>query len=367
MRKAGMRIGILGTRGIPNRYGGFEQCAEFLALGLAARGHEVWVYNAHNHEWQENKWNGINIIHCNDPEARMGTAGQFIYDLNCILDSRKRRFDILLQLGYTSNSIWFALWPKNSRNIVNMDGLEWKRSKYNRYVQQFLKVAEKWAATHADHLIADSIGIQNYLKNTYGKSSTFIPYGAEIFSTPDSKILEKYQLIAYNYHLLIARMEPENNIEMIIKGVIASKSNVPLIVVGKTDNGFGTYLKDAYEKFSNIIFLGGIYDTEIINNLRYYSLIYFHGHSVGGTNPSLLEAMGCSALIAAHDNVFNQTVLGNDAFYFSNAEAVSTLITDISDKTNFTEKLSNNLEKIDTKYNWESIVTAYELVFLSVD
>src|ERR1700761_6832335 len=96
-----MKIGILGTRGIPNRYGGFEQCAEYLALGLTARGHEVWVYNAHNHEYRASTWNGVNIIHCNDPEHKMGTAGQFIYDYNCIKDARKRGFDILLQLGYT--------------------------------------------------------------------------------------------------------------------------------------------------------------------------------------------------------------------------------------------------------------------------
>lgn len=121
-----MKIGLLGTRGIPNRYGGFEQIVEYLSAGLSEKNHEVFVYNSHNHPYKEKKWSGVNIIHCKDPEYRFGTAGQFIYDLNCINDARKRRFDVLLHLGYTSDSIWHRRWPKNAINIVNMDGMEWK-------------------------------------------------------------------------------------------------------------------------------------------------------------------------------------------------------------------------------------------------
>ena len=101
-----MHIGIIGTRGIPNNYGGFEQFAEYLSLGLIERGLKVSVYNTHDHPYQENNWNGVNIIHCQNPEQRMGTIGQFVYDLNCILDCRKKRFDVILQLGYTSSSVW---------------------------------------------------------------------------------------------------------------------------------------------------------------------------------------------------------------------------------------------------------------------
>lgn len=112
-----LKIGILGTRGIPNRYGGFEQCAEYLALGLKEKGHEVWVYNSVHHEYKENEWKGVHIVHCKDPEDKMGTFGQFIYDLNCINDARKRNFDVLLQLGYTSNSIWYWRWPNKARTL----------------------------------------------------------------------------------------------------------------------------------------------------------------------------------------------------------------------------------------------------------
>ena len=125
-----MNIGILGTRGIPNHYGGFEQFAQYLAKGLVAKGHIVFVYNSNSHPYQESTWNGIHIIHCNDPENSIGTVGQFIYDYNCLQDARKRNFDILLQLGYTSSSIWYRFWPKKAITIVNMDGLEWRKRCY---------------------------------------------------------------------------------------------------------------------------------------------------------------------------------------------------------------------------------------------
>jgi hypothetical protein len=171
-----MKIGILGTRGIPNAYGGFEQFAGQLSIGLLQRGHEVFVYNSSLHPYKESEWNGVKIIHCRDWENKIGTAGQFIYDLNCIRDSRKRNFDVLLHLGYTSDSVWHALWPKKAINIINMDGLEWKRSKYNKPTQHFLKWAEKLAAKHAHTMIADSPDMQQYLFNTYGRRPLYITY-----------------------------------------------------------------------------------------------------------------------------------------------------------------------------------------------
>ena len=133
-----MKLAILGTRGIPNYYGGFEQFAQYLSKEFTSKGHEVYVYNSSAHPYKEKVWNGVNIIHCKDPEDKIGTAGQFIYDLNCILDSRKREFDIILQLGYTSSSVWNWLFSKKPVIITNMDGLEWKRSKYSKLVQRFL-------------------------------------------------------------------------------------------------------------------------------------------------------------------------------------------------------------------------------------
>src|SRR5690349_15755847 len=120
-----MKIGIVGTRGIPNRYGGFEQFIEFVAPELVNRGHEVYVYNSSLHPYKEPTYKGVHIISKTDPENKIGTAGQFIYDLNCIRDSRKRNYDVILQLGYTSSSIWTFLYPSGSLLVTNMDGLEW--------------------------------------------------------------------------------------------------------------------------------------------------------------------------------------------------------------------------------------------------
>ena len=150
-----LRIAILGTRGIPNNYGGFEQIAGYLAKGLTQRGHSVSVYNSHNHPYKKNTWEGVNIIHCFDPEFLLGTAGQFIYDLNCILHSRKKNFDIILMLGYTSSSIWRKVYPKKSTVIFNMDGLEWKRSKYSNLAKKFLLYAERLAIRSGNYFIAD--------------------------------------------------------------------------------------------------------------------------------------------------------------------------------------------------------------------
>jgi glycosyltransferase involved in cell wall biosynthesis len=355
-----MKIAIVGTRGIPNHYGGFEQCAEYLALGLVNNGHDVIVYNSHNHPYQEKLWNGVVIVHCYDPENKLGTAGQFIYDLNCIVDVRKRNVDIVLQLGYTSSSIWGWLMPNSAIITTNMDGLEWKRTKYSNKVRSFLLWAEKLGVKYSDYLISDSIGIQDYLKKKYKVASDFIPYGADVFKNPQAQVLDEFNLESYNYDLLIARLEPENSIEIILDGVDMAKHNRPFLVIGKYDTPYGKYLKSKFEGNNNIRFVGGIYNIEKLNNIRYFSNIYFHGHTVGGTNPSLLEAMASSSLICANSNPFNKYILGEDALYFSNASEVCEILNSVSKKEDkYVFMLDANLKKIDKTYNWETIVRQY--------
>jgi len=361
-----LKIGILGTRGIPNYHGGFEQFAEFFASFLSNKGHEVYVYSSHSHPYTEPTFKGASIIHCYDPEERVGTVGQFIYDLNCIRDSRKRDFDILLLLGYTSSSIWYRWLPKKPIIISNMDGLEWKRSKYNKWVRKFLKYAEAFAVKRSDYLISDSKGIQKYLLNEYKKDSKYIAYGAEKFENPKSSILSDYDLEKYQYNMLIARMEPENNIETILDGAAISKSKNPFLVIGKCENSFGKYLMKKFNNHSHIRFLGGIYNLEHLNNLRYYSNLYFHGHSVGGTNPSLLEAMASNALIIAHNNDFNQAILEEDAFYFTQKEEVANFIDTLVNKKDLAHMITNNYNKIDQQFSWEIINTSYLDYFIEV-
>ena len=356
-----MHIGIIGTRGIPNDYGGFEQCAEYLAVGLVKRGFTVSVYNSHNHPYQQNEWNGVEIIHAYDPEFKYGTVGQFIYDYNVIKDTKKRRFDIILQLGYTSSSVWGRFLPrKKSIVTTNMDGLEWKRSKFSRPVRKFLEYAERFAVQYSDYLISDSLGIQEYLKEKFKTDSVYIPYGAHLFTAPDTSYLSTYTVTPYNYDMLVARLEPENSIEMILDGVVASGIDRPFLVVGKHETKYGEYLKSKFRDAPTIRFVGGIYNINTLNNIRYYSNLYFHGHTVGGTNPSLLEAMSSGALICANDNVFNKYILEKDALYFTTtANVAAALKTFRKQEPTYKQMIDANYQKIETLYNWDRIIEQY--------
>jgi hypothetical protein len=355
-----MKIAILGTRG-------FEQCAEYLALGLVKRGHEVIVYNSHNHPYQKSEWNGVKLIHCYDPESKLGTAGQFIYDLNCILNVRSHDVDIILQLGYTSSSAWGWLLPKKTVVTTNMDGLEWKRTKYSEKVKKFLFWAESLGVKYSDYLISDSIGIQNYLLSKYDVNSEFIPYGADVFEDSNSKVLEDYNLKEFGYDLLIARLEPENSIEIILDGVAQANTDRPFLVIGKHETKYGEYLKNKFAEFKSIRFIGGIYNMTKLNNIRYYSNIYFHGHTVGGTNPSLLEAMASNTLICANNNPFNKYILGNDALYFNNHEEVcKILVNPENTKYQLRHFLDGNKQKITDVYTWDQIVDQYATHFKAI-
>jgi glycosyltransferase involved in cell wall biosynthesis len=356
-----LRIGILGTRGIPNHYGGFEQFAEYLSTGLVAKGHEVFVYNSHNHPYNNNTWNNVQLIHCYDPEYQLGSFGQFIYDFNCIIDARRRNFDVILMLGFTSSSAWGWFYPDQSTLIFNMDGLEWKRTKYSKPVQKFLLLAEKLAVRFSHYYIADSVVIQSYLKSKYAIASEHIPYGAEIHDNEDEQLLQEYGVKKHDYFILMARMAAENNIEMILDGFHASNSSKKFLVVGSVDNKTGRHLVQKFKNDERILFTGGIYNhPQKIHSLKIYSNLYFHGHSVGGTNPSLLEAMASRSLVAAHDNLFNRAVLQQDAYYFASPNEVREIIENTHRNGREMVMINNNLQKIKEQFSWENVIKKYE-------
>lgn len=360
-----MKIGILGTRGIPNRYGGFEQFAEYLSVELVNRGHEVVVYTSKSHPLKLNSYKGVKIARIYDPEDYLATTGQFVYDFLSIWHSRGQNFDLILQLGYTSSAIFYRLHPRGVPIVTNMDGLEWKRSKYSYFVKKFLSLSEKLAVMQSDYLIADSVEIGNYLEKKYHKKPTFIPYGATLLEeAADEELCKEFDVESGKYDMLVARLEPENNIEMILDGVVASKIDRKFLVIGKNETKYGKFLKNRYENYSNILFIGGLYDIKKLNSLRFCCNLYFHGHSVGGTNPSLLEAMGYEAFICAHDNPFNRAVLEDDAMYFKSSQDITSLLS--IDKSLYTYFIANNTQKIHSLYNWENIVNSYEDFFRSI-
>lgn len=360
-----MKIGILGTRGIPNHYGGFEQFAEYFAARLVALGEEVWVYNSHMHPYKKREWKGVNIIHCFDPEYIIGPVGPFFYDLNCIIDSHKRHFDVILQLGYASAAVWYGFHPKSPAIVTNMDGLEWSRSKYRKPVQRFIRSAERWAVNKSDLLVADSIEIHEYFQSAYHKPCLYIPYGAEPLKVPDPTVPASMGLIPYSYFLAISRIQSDNNPELIIRGFLESGSAWPLVLVGSMNNHYGKYLKEKYGS-ENIRFTGSIFDIDLLNQLRYFSNIYFHGHSSGGTNPSLLEAMASQALICAHDNRFNRRILGHDAYFFSNEHQIAELIQSDPRNGDHSGYLQHNLDKIHAEFQWDMVTKLYLEAFYRI-
>jgi glycosyltransferase involved in cell wall biosynthesis len=357
-----MKLAILGSRGIPNNYGGFEQFATFLSRALAQKNVEVWVYCSHNHPYSQSTWNGVNLIHCYDPEYLIGQAGQYLYDFNCILDSRSRNFDIILQLGYTSNSIWYWMLPKKPIIITNMDGLEWKRSKYSSLVRKLLRFSEKLAVKSSDVLVADSPAIKAYIESTYTKSAVYIPYGAECLEKPNPGYLDDLALKPKGYFLVIARLQPDNHIEEIIRGVVHSKSRLPLVIIGNQHTKYARQLTKKYSSTS-VIFRGSEFNQERLNVLRYYCAAYFHGHSAGGTNPSLLEAMAASAPIYAHKNKFNQAVCGDDVCYFETSKELSALLNEHVSVAGWASKINNNLNKIREVYSWDMVFEQYMNLF----
>lgn len=355
-----MKLAIIGTRGIPNHYGGFEQFAEHLSDGLSQMGHEVYVYNSHNHPYQAKKWKNVSIIHCYDPEFKLGTFGQFIYDLNCILHTRKKDYDVILQLGYTSSSIWNGLFKSGVKIVTNMDGQEWKRTKFSKPTKLFLKFAEKLAIKFSHELISDSVGIKDYLYKKHKAHSTHIPYGAEVFETPDETILHQYKLQPFEYDMLIARIEPENSIEIVIDGFLSANVKRQLVVVGNMNTKLGKKIT-AKITDGRVRFLGFIPSMHTLNSLRFYSNLYFHGHTVGGTNPSLLEAMASSALICAHDNVFNKSILDTDAFYFRSQEDIKKVV-EKHQKHHHKNLCVANYNKIKDIYSYNDIISRYEQI-----
>ncbi len=368
-----MKIAFVSTRGIPNNYGGFEQFAEYISVGMAQRGHEVVVYSPKFHPYQESTYKGVRIKHIYSPETWMGSSvGSFFYDFASLRDALKKEdFDIIYEAGYTSiipAYIWFNV-KKRKRPIftTNMDGLENKRSKFSPMVRRFLDWEEKMAVKYSHYLIADNMGIHDYYKEKYGKESKFLAYGADIHDDFKAEYLEEFGLKSEEYYILIARLEPENNIVMAIEGYLHSKENGrrPLIVVGKTNTPHGKELVEKYGNERNVEFVGGIYDFKKLDSVRHFSKAYFHGHSVGGTNPSLLEAMAAGCFIFAHDNIFNRAVLKENALYYLSADKVTEYLNRIDtiaegSKIQYTAR---NIEVIRNEYSWESLIDKHEKYF----
>lgn len=317
-------VGIVSVRGIPNRYGGFERLVEVLAPHLVSTGRRVTVFcEKEEGDPDHDIWNGVERRFL--PRRLPGPGGTLGYDVESIL--RLEKGSVALVFGY-GTALWHH-WLFRNRGIphcVNMDGIEWQRAKWGRLAREWIRLNEGHAVRKADVVIADHPEIQASLAQRFGTNSRMIAYGV---SFPDrSAALPDHPLLQtcpdMGFHLVIARPEPENQIRLLLEGWTMAGRPLPMVVVGNfTATEYGRAL---IADFPEARFVGAVYDAAVLDAIRARAATYLHGHSVGGTNPSLIEAMAAGGLVVAHDNPFNRWVLGSGGLYFGNAAQLSALL-----------------------------------------
>lgn len=329
---------ILGIRGVPAAHGGFESFAEALALHLVAAGWRVVVYCQEDGAGavREEPWQGVERVVM--PVAMAGTAGTMWFDWICIshvrAEARRRgpaAVGLCLTLGYNTAAFCARLKRAGVRNVINMDGIEWRRAKWGVAAKAWLWLNERAACRLGDHLVADHPEIATHLAaRTAASRITAIPYGADAVPRRDDpevlQALAALGLASGRYATLIARPEPENSILEIVQAWSARPRGLRLAVLGRYDEG------DAYHRAvraaagPEVLFLGALYDRQLVPQLRAHGLLYLHGHRVGGTNPSLVEALGAGNPVIAHDNRFNRWVAGPGAGYFADLAGLDALL-----------------------------------------
>jgi glycosyltransferase involved in cell wall biosynthesis len=357
------KVAIIGTVGLPAKYGGFETLVNHLTQNLSNQ-FDITVYcSGKAYINQVKTYNGAKLKYIN---LNANGAQSILYDIVSIFKSLKKS-DVLLILGVSGcialpfiNLIW------GKKIIVNIDGLEWKRAKWGRIARSFLKFSEKIAVKNADYIIADNKVIKDYVKSEYGVNSHLIAYGADhVTEEPlDEKFIEQYPFAKKKYSFKVCRIEPENNIHIILHAFSRLTDKI-IVVVGNWENSeYGKKLNKEFEQFKNIFMLNPIYDQKTLNQLRSNCSIYIHGHSAGGTNPSLVEAMQLGMPILAYGVQYNRETTRNEAAYFDNTDELVSLLNDI--KKNELSLISKNMKFIAKEiYTWKYISQKYSYLFSS--
>lgn len=306
-----MRVAIIGSRGIPARYGGFETFAQELAPRLVELGHDVTVYCRAGYTGTDERYRGVQLVHT--PYLRIRALETLSHEASSIVDSLRRGFDVYYFLGTRSAVLYLPLRLSRRRVIVHTDGIEWKRRKWGRLGRAWLRVNESIAARWAaDELVTDAQAMRDYYLDRYGAPSACIPYGTHILEGAPQ--LSAWGLAPGDYDLVVCRLEPENNVDRILAAHAAADGDRELIVVGDHATPTGRRLV-AQARGGNTRFLGPIYGGDL-EALRLGAATYLHGHEVGGLNPSLLEAMGAGTCCFALDTPFNREALGETGRYW---------------------------------------------------
>lgn len=356
------KLNVLGIRGVPACHGGFETFAEKLCLYLVNKGWDITVYcqeTGRKSLW-ESTWQGIKRVHIQVPQA--GSLGTVYFDWLAAKDAVSRG-GLCLTLGYNT-AIFNLLQRFNGQmNVINMDGIEWQRDKWNAVAKVWFWLNERIGCWIGDHLVADHPCIAKHLAGRIRTDKiTMIPYGADEVLKADADVLQLYDLEPGNFSVIIARPEPENSILEMVRAFSQKRRKHKLVVLGsffpKTNHYHREVVMAAGQE---VLFLGAIYDKEIVSSLRFYSRFYLHGHRVGGTNPSLVEAMGAGCAIIARDNSFNRWVAGDGAVYFKNEEDCALifdklLVNDISVQ----EMKAASRKRFNEHFRWDYVLQQYE-------
>lgn len=355
-----MRIALVGTRGVPARYGGFETCVEEVGQRLAARGHEVVVYcRATNQESTAPRtYLGMTLVTLPAPKRR--TLETLVHTGLSVAHLLAHRVDAAIVFNAANSPLLPALKVAHIPVATHVDGLEWKRAKWGAAGQKYYRWAEGMAVRWSNALIADASGIQEYYASTYHAETQLMAYGAPVLGELGTGLIREIGLEPGKFHLVVARFEPENHVDTIVEGYVRSSAMHPLVVVGSTpySDGYTRKVRDAAD--SRVRFLGGVWDQELLNQLYFHALVYWHGHSVGGTNPSLLRALGAGAATNAFDVNFNREVLGSAGAYFSEAGQIPALVQ--AAENDFAATASRGQASLDRagSYCWDDVTDSYE-------
>lgn len=355
-------IFILGTRGIPACHGGFETFAEKLSIYLSERNWSVHVYcqESGNGRVYESVWRGIKLIHI--PVAKDGALGTIIFDWKATCHALGKR-GLFLTLGYNTACFNFMQRIRGKVNIFNMDGIEWQREKWSMIARAWFWINERFGCWFGNHLIADHPKIKEHLSaRVRAQKITMIPYGADEVQAADESLLAEYGLVGNQFSVIIARPEPENSFLQMVRAFSSARRNHKLVVLGNFEPEVNSYHRSVIDSASDeVIFPGAIYDSSKVQALRFYARFYFHGHRVGGTNPSLVEALGAGCAIIAHDNQFNRWVAGSGAAYFQNETDFSKLLEKLLVDEGVTLQMkATSRRRFIERFTWERVLREYE-------
>ena len=355
-------VRILGTRGVPAQHGGFETAAENIGLELVRRGWRVVVYcqtPGTETEISRDVWRGIERVHL--PERFRGPLGTIWFDALAMRHAAKFG-DLCLTFGYNTAFLNERLRAKGVPTVINMDGVEWQRARWSRAQRSFLHLNERLACRLGDHLIADHPKIHEHLSQIApAEKISTIAYGAPAVSEADPRHLAPYGVEPGRYLTLIARPVAENSIWECVTAFSRKRRGVKLVVLGdySSDDEYVSKVRSAAS--DEVLFPGPIYDTERVQSLRLHSLAYVHGHTVGGTNPSLVEALGCGNPVLAHDNPFNRWVAQDSGLFFSGIDSFEVTLERLLSDPELAKRLGERARvRHEEEFQWSVITDRYE-------